>query len=90
MELKFGPYLRTMDLNKDDWRIKIKYQSGTGIYKAIEHSKNVVDKSPIGCCYWHGDHICIITAEYIGSWQLKGTSRAYYKNFPERSIKVDA
>ena len=23
MELEFRPYLRTMDLNKDDWRIKI-------------------------------------------------------------------
>ena len=23
MKLEFRPYLRTMDLNKDDWRIKI-------------------------------------------------------------------
>ena len=24
MELEFRPYLRTIDLNKDNWRIKIK------------------------------------------------------------------
>ena len=27
MKLEFRPYLRTMDLNKDDWRIKIKASS---------------------------------------------------------------
>ena len=32
MKLEFRPYLRTMDLNKDDWRIKIKRDVRTRLH----------------------------------------------------------